>query len=176
MKIILTNEDFVPPIGTFEYGSMNSDKLKHCIEISNRLGQLLNCIKDETLSTRLALRLDCQIPLWNFTFSPELYNNWDWDKDVGENLFANKVLYPADRIIKVKEDPEDGWSYTMCSFFGGPFPEEIAMYIFEAWRFNKEVTDIKKFLQMIGNNAMKIYETYNEQKPKFEETKKKLGV
>jgi len=132
MKIWLTNDDFTPPLGTFEFGSTNSKKVKHCIQIGRKLNSFHNCIRDETFLTKLALRIDCPIPDAESTFTEEMIEKWDWNKNVGANLFENRLIYPSDRIIKADQDEDGNFVYTLCSFFGGPFAEDIAIYVFEA--------------------------------------------
>lgn len=170
MKIFLTDKSFVPPIGTFEFSPLTQENAAHCIRIGVRLENLVSCIKDDIVQFKLATSLNTTVPTFFHTWTGEMYKNWDWDKDVADNLFGLRIIMPADRIIlcNLVDPDKNKFKFTMCSFFGGPFPNEIAMYIFECWKHsNRDVKDIKKFMQIIFNNIMKIDEGFNKAKENF---------
>jgi len=172
MKVYLTEKKFMPPIGTFEFAPLSPGQTKFMIKFAETDNSLINLIRDDVVCYHLATQLKTTIPLFSLTSNVQMYNNWDFDKSDDKNLFDNEIIIPTDRVLFCEPERDEdnkiiNFSFTIASFFGGPIPEDIALYLFESWRGKpNNHLEIKKFLQICFKNTMRIHEQYVEVKEK----------
>lgn len=163
MKLFLTNEKFMPSIGTFQFEPLNKESVKTLAQFSVKHEYFVNLIQDEIESYKLAKYLDTTIPLFSLTWNVDMYNNWDFEKDIDKNLFDNKIIMPTDRIIISEKISDDDYRFLLGNFFGGPFPEDIGSYLFECHiKPHNKMMDIKNFLKACCNNAMDYHNEYSK--------------